>query len=305
MMRWEQVEELGEKCWDRLEKKIAPERLKTIAIYGVPTGGGVVGLVMQKLGLKRKYEPKIAHIDEIDSNTLIIDDLVDSGRTMSEWVENGYTCEALFRKPHSPGHFKDLPVIDGWVHFPWEHDQEPTDSVVRLLEFCGEDCSRDGLLKTPDRVLRWYAEMTTGYNQDPAEILKTQFEAEYDEMILLSDIEFTSLCEHHLLPFTGKAHIGYVPKIGGKVVGISKLARIVECFGKRFQIQERMTRQIGEAIQENLDPQGVGVILKASHHCMGCRGVKKPGAQMTTSCVLGIFKQDEKARSEFLNLISL
>src|SRR5207244_2895666 len=143
-------------------------------------------------------------------------------------------------------------------------------------------------------------EMTAEYQQDPAQILSRTFEESHDEMIVLRGVSFHSLCEHHLLPFSGSAAIAYIP---GKVVGVSKLARLVECYARRLQIQERMTQQIAQAVQEHLNPVGVGVVIKAKHLCMGCRGVYQPGAEMITSCMLGALREQPETRAELLSLI--
>ncbi len=171
------------------------------------------------------------------------------------------------------------------------------DAVVTLLRWIGEDPDRDGLRDTPARVAKAWREMTSGYDDDPAAILARTFDESSDEMIVLRGIAFHSTCEHHLLPFHGTATVGYLP---GKVVGISKLARLVECFARRLQIQERMTRQIAEAIEEHLDARGAGVIVRAHHLCMGCRGVRQQETEMVTSAMLGTLRSDPKSRAEFL-----
>jgi GTP cyclohydrolase IA len=171
------------------------------------------------------------------------------------------------------------------------------EAVVTLLRWIGENPDRDGLRDTPARVAKAWREMTAGYDMDPAEILARTFDESSDEMIVLRGISFHSTCEHHLLPFMGTATVGYLP---GKVVGISKLARLVECFARRLQIQERMTRQIAEAIETHLGARGVGVIVRAHHFCMGCRGVRQQETEMVTSAMLGTLRSDAKSRSEFL-----
>ena len=176
---------------------------------------------------------------------------------------------------------------------------EGEDAVLSLLSMIGEDPSRDGLLDTPRRVVRALREMTGGYREDPAEILSRTFEESSDELIVLRGIEFHSICEHHLLPFHGTAAVGYLP---GKVVGISKLARLVHCFARRLQIQERLTRQIADAVAEHLDARGVAVVIRAHHLCMGVRGVKLPAAEMITSAMLGELRDDASTREEFLRL---
>lgn len=172
-------------------------------------------------------------------------------------------------------------------------------AVAALLRLVGEDPDRDGLRDTPARVVKALLEMTAGYDESPADILSTTFAEHSDELIVLRGIDFHSICEHHLLPFRGVAHVGYLP---GKVVGISKLARLVHCFARRLQIQERMTRQIAEAVETHLDARGAGVIVAAHHLCMGCRGVKLPAAQLVTSAMLGALRNDPVTRSEFLRL---
>jgi GTP cyclohydrolase IA len=174
------------------------------------------------------------------------------------------------------------------------------EAVSTILRFVGEDPSRDGLLDTPGRVVRAWREITAGYREDPSEILGTTFEEECDEMVVLSGVSFYSTCEHHLLPFYGTASVGYLP---GKIVGISKIARVVNCFARRLQIQERLTREIADAIETHLEAKGVAVVIRAHHLCMGCRGVKQPGTDMITSAMRGVLRSDAVARSEFLRLI--
>ncbi|HSP16530.1 MAG TPA: GTP cyclohydrolase I FolE [Thermoanaerobaculia bacterium] len=182
--------------------------------------------------------------------------------------------------------------------FVSETDAE--EAVSTILRFVGENPSRDGLLDTPGRVVRAWREMTAGYREDPSEILGTTFEEDCDEMVVLTGVSFYSTCEHHLLPFYGTASIGYLP---GKVVGISKIARVVNCFARRLQIQERLTREVADAIETHLDAKGVAVVIRAHHLCMGCRGVKQPGTDMITSAMRGVLRNDANARSEFLRLI--
>lgn len=176
-----------------------------------------------------------------------------------------------------------------------------------FLGTLGEDALREGLSDTPDRVVKAFTEMTEGYALDPAQILSTMFSEATDEVILLRDISFVSLCEHHLLPFTGVAHVAYLPNVdkGGRVVGLSKLARLVDCYAKRFQIQERLTRQVAEALMTHVEAKGAACIITAHHSCMSCRGVKKSGARMVTSCMLGEFRETSVLRAELLSLLQL
>ena len=173
------------------------------------------------------------------------------------------------------------------------------EAVATLLRFIGEEPERDGLRDTPARVVKAWREMTAGYAEDPAEILSRTFDESSDELVILRGISFYSTCEHHLLPFYGQAVVGYLP---GKVVGISKLARLVECFAKRLQVQERMTRQIADAVETHLEARGVGVVLRAHHLCMGCRGVRQEETEMVTSSMLGTLRTDATSRAEFLRL---
>ena len=175
-------------------------------------------------------------------------------------------------------------------------------AVREILLAVGEDPDREGLLKTPNRVARAYAEMMAGLDDDPRRHLRTVFHERYDEIVLLRDIEFHSLCEHHLLPFTGRAHVAYLPD--GKVVGLSKLARLVDGYARRPQVQERLTTQIADALMSELSPKGAACVLEATHTCMTIRGAAKPGSTMVTSALRGTFKQDARSRAEVLSLIA-
>jgi len=182
-------------------------------------------------------------------------------------------------------------------------DRAEVEAAFRtIIRWTGDDPERDGLIETPARVARAFEEFFVGYTQDPVEILKKTFEEieGYDEMIVLRGIRFESHCEHHMAPIIGQAWVGYVPS--GRVVGISKLARVVEVYAKRLQIQEKMTAQIANTINDVLQPQGVGVIIKASHHCMTTRGVHKPGSDLVTSRMLGCFRDNPLTRQEFLSM---
>jgi GTP cyclohydrolase IA len=176
-------------------------------------------------------------------------------------------------------------------------------AVTEILKGVGEDPEREGLTNTPDRVSRMYAELLSGYSADPEKIINgALFHINYDEMVLVRDIEFYSLCEHHMLPFLGRAHVAYLPK--GKVIGLSKIPRIVEMYARRLQVQERMTRKIADLLQETLEPHGVAVVVEAMHLCSMMRGVKKHDARMTTSAMHGAFRANLATRQEFLENIS-
>ena len=175
-------------------------------------------------------------------------------------------------------------------------------AVHSILSNIGENPEREGLLNTPNRVARMYQELTNGYHTDPEKMINgAVFNVDYDEMVVVKDIDFYSMCEHHMLPFYGKAHVAYIP--GGKVIGLSKIPRIVEMFARRLQIQEQMTSQIANFIQETLNPQGVAVVVEGAHMCAMMRGVKKDNTKMVTSKMLGCFKENEKTRAEFMSHI--
>ena len=181
--------------------------------------------------------------------------------------------------------------------------EEAEEAVRTLIRWAGDDPSREGLIETPDRVVRSYAEFFSGYDMDPENVLAKTFEESggYDEMVLVRDIELESHCEHHMVPIIGRAHVAYIP--ANRVVGISKLARVVEIFAKRLQIQEKLTVDIASTIDKVLKPQGVAVVIEARHQCMTTRGVHKPGADTVTSQMLGVFRDDPSTRREFLTMI--
>lgn len=270
------------------------------SVYGVPTGGAPVAvMVADLLCVPLAEEP--AH-----GSTLVVDDLVDSGATLSRYRAQGMFVDALYRKPYSPTNIApDATLRDAWLTFPWERDDgDPTDAVVRLLQHIGEDPTRDGLVDTPRRVVKALREMTSGYGADVEAILGTVFQVDHDEMIVVSGMPFWSLCEHHMLPFHGLATVGYIPGARRGVVGLSKLARLLDAFARRLQVQERLTDQICHAIEEHLRPLGAGVIISGSHSCMCARGVSKHGT-MTTSSLRGVLLDRPQARAEFLAMSHL
>jgi GTP cyclohydrolase I len=235
-------------------------------------------------------------------DVLIVDDLVDSGRTLEKYV--GYDKAVLFVKNNhidKVTYYLARPKKGIWIQFPWEKENDIEDSLIRMLEYIGENPTREGLAETPIRIIRSWEKLYGGYNESPEAILKTFTEGACDEMVILKDIEFYSTCEHHFLPFFGKIAIGYLPN--QKVVGVSKLARLVEIFARRLQIQERLVAQIADSLLEHLRPLGVMVIAEAQHLCMTARGVEKQKSMMISSAIRGVFKEDLGARQEFLNLI--
>ncbi len=192
--------------------------------------------------------------------------------------------------------FKDGPVLDVNCKI------EVANAVAHILKSVGEDLDRDGLRNTPDRVARMYDEILFGYTVDPVKLLNNAlFDVDYAEMVVVGDIDFWSMCEHHMLPIIGQAHVAYLPD--KKVVGLSKIPRVVEAFARRLQIQERMTRQIAELIDDLVEPLGVGVVVQATHLCVAMRGAKKPNAHMRTTFLLGSFLDNEKTRNEFFDSI--
>lgn len=274
--------------WSELQQRAAAvaDRVPVGSrIYGVPRGGVMAAMLLNRSG-------NYLLADTPDDADVFVDDIVDSGRTRARLAATGKPFVALVDKTNGDSGI-------GWVQFPWEAEpsSDVEDSVVRLLQFIGEDPTREGLKETPRRVVKAWREMTEGYALDPHKVLGTDFDADgYDEMIVCRDIEFVSTCEHHLLPFVGVAHIGYIP--GTRVVGLSKMARLVDCFARRLQIQEKLTRQVADAMEQVLKPRGVGVVLSAKHSCMACRGVRKQSSSMTTTALTGMFRE-QVVRAEF------
>ena len=259
-------------------RKITERYTSNTIYYGIPRGGQVVAGLTGKATL---------NIEEAD---VIIDDIYDSGNTAKKYEHYNKPMEFLYDKRIEP----DLP----WIVFPWENTFERgfESDIVRLLERIGEDPKREGLIDTPKRVAKAWIELTT-----PPEFNPTVFNANgHDQMIIEKGIQFYTFCEHHMLPFFGKAYIGYIPD--DKIIGISKLSRCVEYFSKALNTQEYLTDNIGNYLKDKLNPKGVAVVLKGRHMCQEMRGVKKQG-EMITSYMNGFFKDDSKAREEFLNLI--
>lgn len=298
VLEWGQIDEAARLLAARWRE--ANGRTPVLGVFGVPRGGCVpAALVARDLG--------VPLVDKPATGVLVVDDLVDSGATRERYLD--YWFDALYNKNASvPGYgFANIGVpveSDAWLVFPWEQGDEsggPADAVVRLLQFIGEDPNRPGLLETPARVLRALGEMTCGYHQDAAEVLARQFPDDYDEMVVVRGVEFTSLCEHHMLGFTGTVTLAYVPTPGNGVVGLSKLARLVDVYARRLQVQERLTMEIADAMETHLRPEGVGVVVTARHSCMACRGVRK-SADMVTSALRGVLREKPEARAEFLAL---
>lgn len=308
----------SQECTDRGAKALAPYSDKppfeAIKVYGVPRGGSCALLHLLS---DPSFPFRISPVCSPGMADVILDDIIDSGKTRGRYT--GATGPKIFESMSGEKEIIDwtrnprpfVALVDktngdagiGWVVFPWEKETGPEDAVVRLIEGVGENPLREGLLETPKRVVKALREMTEGYQQSAEQILSTVFTEEgCDEIVLLRGISFVSMCEHHLLPFIGTADVGYLPQ-QGKVVGLSKLARLVDCFSRRLQLQERLTMQIGNALMTYLKAKGAAVVIRAQHSCMGCRGVRKQGAEMVTSAMLGVFREDPKARSEFMALL--
>ena len=271
---------------DEVIRRINTRLPKKGIAFGVPRGGATVAAIMAGMGRKTTQNPECADF--------IVDDIIDSGKTFKRW--KSWFPELPFCALVDSNVDKGL----GWIQFPWEHEakRDVEDNVVRLLEYIGEDPNREGLRDTPKRVVKAWGEMTSGYQIDPKTVLGTNFEGEgYDQLILCRGIEFTSLCEHHMLGFSGVAHVAYIPS--KRVVGLSKMARLVDCFARRLQIQERLTQQVARTMHEVLKPKGVGVMFVAKHSCMSCRGVMKQQSEMVTTSLMGCFRE-HKVKEEFL-----
>jgi len=267
-------------------RKNFPSEFYTKKVFGVPRGGYYIAQCIQTLGLAEQ-------VGDPAQADLIVDDIIDSGNTARKYIEQGYKFWVPF-----------VNDVNEWVVFPWEVSAEvdQEDIITRYIQAIGDDPNREGLLETPRRVVKSWRELYSGYTKDPKDILGKVFASDTDTMVICKDIEFFSTCEHHMIPFHGKVHIGYIPS--GHVVGLSKLARLVEIYARRLQIQENMTDQIAKAIMEHVPGcKGVMVVVNARHLCMCARGVGKQHSSMTTSSIQGMFKE-QVVRAEFLSLVS-
>jgi len=267
---------------------------KYSSIYAIPRGGLYAGLRLSELlRIPLTGNPLEEQVD----SCLIVDDLEDSGSTIKPFLEAGYDTAVIYSKNKPASTYCFETVGQEWLEFPYEQtERDEEDNIVRMLETLGEDVSREGLRDTPKRVMKFYREFLS-----PEKFNFTTFEGEsYDEMIIQKDIPFFSLCEHHLAPFFGTATVAYIPD--GKIVGLSKLARTVDLYARRFQNQERITSQIAERLTEELQPRGVAVTLKARHFCMEMRGIKTHDVQTITTKLSGAFRVKPEARAEFLSI---
>jgi GTP cyclohydrolase I len=286
------------------------------AIYGVPTGGSLIGVMLaQRLNMTMLNCSPLDPGALLESHeVLVVDDVLDSGKTIAPFIDAGFDCAVLVNKSEDARFdnvYKGLVGPPSWLSLPWENTNgDPHDAVTRLLQFIGADPNADGLRDTPRRVCDALKERTAGYGVDIADLFKTQFDSPCQEMIVVGDIDFVSTCEHHLMPFIGKAWVGYIPADRGtsvadgyRVIGLSKLARLVDACARKLQMQERMTDEVAKGIEYHLKPLGVGVVVRAKHLCMTTRGPCKQNSETTTSSLLGVFRKDPAVRAEFLSMI--
>jgi len=296
---------------DHLVDLIQASPLPIEGIYGVPQGGVPLAMALAQelslplVGFESEGKLIIPRSITEPSRVLIVDDVIDSGKTFSRFnpahpraclhKKEGCTADVNFC-----AHFN----TKGWVTYWWEGTDENRsveDIVLRQLQFLGEDVSREGLQDTPSRVVKSWKTLFNGYHQDPESVMTTFTDGACDEMVILKDIEFYSTCEHHMLPFCGKAHIAYIPD--GKVIGVSKLARLLDIFAHRLQIQERIGTQVTDALTKYLAPKGAACIIEAQHLCMKARGVRKQDSVMITSSLTGAFREKPEAKAELMGLI--
>jgi GTP cyclohydrolase IA len=280
---------------------------KKLNVYGIPKAGSIVAIELARTdpdGISVVYTPEEADV--------FVDDILDTGRTMKVYEERfKKKVYALYGKGKYTNCVHNVPAAQ-WIEFPWESQEQTSkehqDFVIRLIEELGEDASREGLRDTPARFLKAWREMTSGYEMPLDDIRgvkpdNTLFQVDTHGMVVIKDIEFYSLCEHHLLPFVGKVHVAYLPD--KYTIGLSKIPRIVDVFAQRLQTQERLGQHICDKLDELIKPRGVGVIIEASHFCTMMRGIKKQHSAIITSHVKGMFKEDARTREEFLSLTGM
>jgi len=266
------------------------DKTKYSNLYPIAMGGYPVAIKLQQiLNLPISFELK--------ENSLIIDDLIDSGKTVANFKNDK---AVLFSKIKRDDIISCEFNFNDWIILPWEQKKTIEDNLIRILEYIGENPNREGLVETPQRIIKSWDKLFAGYKENLDEKIKVFEDDKCDEMIILKDIEFYSTCEHHFLPFYGKGHIAYIPN--KKIIGISKLARILEHFSRKLQIQERLANEVCNYIFNKIEPKGCIVVLEAQHFCMIARGVQKQNSKMITSSLKGVFEKIE-TRDEFFNLI--
>jgi len=282
---------------ETLAQKIKKARLACKVIYGIPQGGTALAMELSRLLGKRVIDTK--ELAEWDKEcVLVVDDVVDSGATISRFKD--YQTATLHVKPNTPKEFFPnfhCNLIDDWITYWWESSEEQSlkGNITRILQFIGEDVHRPGLVETPDRVARAYKEMFRGYG--PFDFKLKDFPSTYSGLVFRGPVPFYSFCEHHMLPYAGRAYFGYIPD--GKVVGASKMIRFIQHCGARLTIQEELTDQIVDIFMKEVQPQGCGLVMSASHLCEACRGVKVPDVPFGTHSLRGIF-QEPSVKDEFL-----
>lgn len=301
---WQECEQAAWETAARL-RSLLDTGTQSVRLFGVPRGGFIPAVMVRQCLKENGVDAEIT--ENPNEASAFVDDLVDSGATMMRY-------KALYpRKPFVP--FFTKCEADGWLQFPWEagdptaacpnSDQSGHDIFTRLLQFIEEEPSRGGLIETPARAAKAWREWTQGYHEEPADVLKTFDDgaSDYDQMVVVRDIPIYSHCEHHLAAIFGTASIAYVPN--GKIVGLSKLNRLANIYARRLQVQERLTTQIADAIDEHLQPVGVGVVLRCRHLCMESRGVCQQGHITVTSALRGALRDQPDSRAEFFKLIEV
>ena len=289
-----ELDSLAKRAASTINHAINIGEIKGLTVFPIPSGG-----ISATLALLR-YVEDIVVTDEPKEADFFFDDLIDSGATLERWCD---------QYPHKPFYALidknvDADYMGKWLVFPWEGNDHSSfeDNIIRILQFIGEDPKREGLIETPHRVAKAWRHWCSGYGKDPKDILKV-FEdgaEKYDQLVTVKDIPIYSTCEHHLAPIFGTCTISYIPD--GRIVGLSKLSRLADMYARRLQVQERLTKQIADALMQNLQPLGVGVVIKARHMCMEARGVCQQGHYTITSAVHGVLRSDPSARSEFMAL---
>jgi GTP cyclohydrolase I len=294
-----------------LAEKIREGGRKYTAVFPVLRGGVSVAMALGKELCIPVLDPKEPPFAKV----LVVDDIVDSGRTRARFSDFDFACLHISGKDRGgvePTYYVEK--SEDWIVYWWEGGEVASagDSVTRFLEYIGEDPNRDGLRETPARVLKSWGHLFSGYKKKPEDVVKTFELADYDQMILCRDIELYSTCEHHLLPFIGKAHVAYIPcldRVTRRVIGVSKLARVLEIYARRLQIQERLGEQVTSFLMASLNAAGVACIIEAKHLCMMARGVEKQNSVMVTSSLKGKFLEDSElgraARQELMGLIGM
>lgn len=294
-LSWEDIEHRA----DLVARQIDLDHKNAVEVraYPIPRGGIPAALAIQCAVHRRQRPIVLLLVESMAEADIYLDDIVDTGATRDRYCnDNPKPFYALVDK-----------LTDGpcWFVFPWErmvNEDGPEENVRRVIEYIGDDPKREGLRETPSRVVRSYSELFSGYGQSPADAIKVFEDGACDEMVILRDLEFYSCCEHHMLPFFGKAQIAYIPD--RRVIGASKLARILEIYSRRLQIQERLCAQVTAALDEFLQPKGSACVLEAKHLCMVCRGVQKQNSILVTSSLTGVFRDSSNdARREFLGMI--